>query len=279
VLNPLQPIASGGFLADGQLTEDFTAVTAGATYRRERWSLTGRLEYRDGSRGDRYGVTAAALRQIGEGSALGGALDWFVARGENGVETRTGNLQLSWAHRPVNSAWSWLNRFELREDRVAGAVLGQPGPLGRPLTIAGDARSRRAINSFSLNWTPQGGSHQVSVFWGTRYTDTRLEGGDVRGWSNIIGADIRFDLSSTVDIGVSATVRRGIGGGSTRYAIGPSIGFAPVQNGWFSIGWNFAGFDDRDFGDERRTRSGPYATFRLRFDQLSLQALGIGRRR
>ena len=279
VLNPLQPIASGGFLADGQLTESFTAVTAGATYRRERWSLTGRLEYRDGSRGDRYGITAAALRQIGEGSALGGAFDWFVARGENGVETRTANLALSWAHRPANSAWSWMDRLEVRKDAVTGAVLGQPGPLGRPLTVEGDARSRRLINSLSVNWTLPESGHQVSVFWGTRYTDTRLGADDVRGWSNILGADLRFNLTSTIDIGVSATVRRGIGGGSTRYAVGPSIGFAPVENGWFSIGWNFAGFDDRDFADERRTRSGPYATFRLRFDQLSLQALGIGGRR
>jgi hypothetical protein len=278
VLNPLQPIASGGFLTDGALTETFTAVTAGATYRRDRWSLTGRLEYRDGSRGDRYGVTAAALRQIGEGSALGGSVDWFVAHGENGVETRTGNVQLSWAHRPANSAWSWLDRLELREDRVSDAVAGQAGPLGRPLLISGDARSRRLINSLSVNWSPTNGSHQVSVFWGVRYTDQRLEGGDLRGWSNIVGADVRFDLSSTVDIGVSATVRRGIGGGSTRYAIGPSIGFAPAANSWVSVGWNFAGFDDRDFADQRQTRSGPFVTFRLRFDQMSLQALGIGRR-
>ena len=34
VLNPLHPVASGGFVGDGAtLTEDFTAVTAGATYR------------------------------------------------------------------------------------------------------------------------------------------------------------------------------------------------------------------------------------------------------
>jgi hypothetical protein len=33
--------------------------------------VTGRAEYRDGARENRYGVTAAALKQIGEGSALG----------------------------------------------------------------------------------------------------------------------------------------------------------------------------------------------------------------
>ena len=37
VVNPLQPVASGGFLgSDGSLTEDFTAVTAGGTYHGER---------------------------------------------------------------------------------------------------------------------------------------------------------------------------------------------------------------------------------------------------
>jgi hypothetical protein len=70
VLNPLHPVASGGFVGGrGTLTEDFTALTAGATYRAGRWSVTGRAEYRAGDQGDRYGVTAAALRQIGEGSA------------------------------------------------------------------------------------------------------------------------------------------------------------------------------------------------------------------
>ena len=59
VLNPLHPVASGGFVGDGAtLTEDFTAVTAGATYRAGRWSITGRAEYRAGDREDRYGVTA-----------------------------------------------------------------------------------------------------------------------------------------------------------------------------------------------------------------------------
>ena len=35
---------------------------------------------------------------------------------------------------------------------------------------------------------------------------------------------------------------------------------------------------DRDFEDARYTRSGPYVTMRLKFDQLSLQSLGLGGR-
>ena len=42
------------------------------------------------------------------------------------------------------------------------------------------------------------------------------------------------------------------------------------------VGWNVVGFHDRDFSEDRYTRSGPYVTMRLKFDQLSLAGLGLG---
>jgi uncharacterized repeat protein (TIGR01451 family) len=279
VLNPLHPVASGGFVggAAGTLTEDFAAVTAGATYRNGSWSVTGRAEYRAGDQGDRYGVTAAALRQISDGEAIGGALNWFTANAPAGAETRTANLQLSWARRPAASRWSWLEKFELREDRVAGAVAGQPGPIGIPSTISGDARSRRAINALSVNYTAEGRS-EISVFWGSKYVTEEFGDQDIGGWSNVVGADFRFDLSDAVDIGVAATVRAGLGGRAFAWSAGPNLGFTPFDNGWISVGWNLAGFHDRDFEEARYTRSGPYVTMRLKFDQQSLQSLGLGER-
>jgi uncharacterized repeat protein (TIGR01451 family) len=277
VLNPLQPVASGGFIGNGGITEDFTAVTAGATYRAGLWSVTGRAEYRAGSEGDRYGVTAAALRQIGDGSAVGGSFDRFTAKGKNGAETRTTNLQLSWANRPAGSAWSWLEKLELREDAVTGAVAGQADPIGAPFTISGDARSRRVVNSLSLNYTPHAGT-EISLFWGSRYTGDRLGTDDIAGWSNLIGADLRFDLSKTFDVSLNATVREGAGGGAFSYAVGPSLGFKPFDNGWISVGWNLVGFRDRDFEQSSYTRSGPYVTMRLKFDQLTLASLIGGAR-
>jgi uncharacterized repeat protein (TIGR01451 family) len=284
VLNPLHPVASGGFVGGraGTITEDFIAVTAGATYRTDRWSVTGRAEYRAGDQDDRYGFTAAALRQMGEGEAVGGALNWFTARSAEGSETRTANLQVSWARRPAGSRWSWLEKFELREDRVTGAVAGRPGPIGIPLTISGDARSRRLVNALSINYSHEGaqssGRSEISLFWGSRYVSEKFGNEDIGGWSNVVGADFRFDLSDTIDVGLAATVRGGLGGDSFAWSGGPNLGFTPFENGWVSIGWNIAGFHDRDFEEARYTRSGPYVTMRFKFDQLSLESLGIGRR-
>jgi uncharacterized repeat protein (TIGR01451 family) len=277
VLNPLHPVASGGFIGGGSLTEDFTAVTGGATYRAHLWSVTGRAEYRAGSQGDRYGVTAAALRQIGDGSAVGAALDWFTAKGKNGVETRTANFQLSWAHRPAGSAWSWLEKLEVRDDAVSGAVAGQRDPIGALFTISGNARSRRAVNSLSVNYTGGNGT-EIAIFWGSRYASDRIAADDVTGWSNLVGADIRVDLTDTVDASIAATVRESDGGRALGYAVGPSLGVKPFDNGWISMGWNIVGFHDRDFEGSRYTRSGPYVTMRLKIDQLTLQGLGLGRR-
>lgn len=287
VLNPLHPVASGGFVGDGSLlTENFMAATAGATWRAGRWSITGRAEYRDGEREDRYGLTIAALRQIGEGRAVGGALNWFTAEAAGGAHTRTANMQLTWAHRPPNSAFSFLNKLELREDMVRGAVAGIADPLGSPFTITGDARSRRIVNSLSVNYSPYGGGEgrwfgrtELSLFWGSRYVSDRVSGDDIKGWSNVVGADIRSDLNDMIEVGGSATVRHGIGGNSIGYAGGPSVGIRPFDNGWIQLGWNVVGFHDRDFAQDRYTRSGPYVTMRLKFDQFSLAGLGLGRRR
>ena len=259
-------------------------MTAGATYRAGRWSITGRAEYRAGDREDRYGVTFAALRQIGEGRAVGGALNWFTARAEGGAETRTANLQLTWAHRPSGSAFSFLDKFELREDMVRGAVAGIPGPIGSPFTITGDARSRRIVNSLAVNYSPYGGEEgyfgrtELSVFWGTRYVSDRLGADDIGGWSNVVGADIRFDLNDMIEVGAAGSVRHGVGGNSIAFSAGPSVGIRPFDNGWLSVGWNVVGFHDRDFSEDRYTRSGPYVTMRIKFDQLSLAGLGLGRR-
>ena len=67
------------------------------------------------------------------------------------------------------------------------------------------------------------------------------------GWSNVVGADWRFDLSETLDVGVAGTVRHGLGGNSVAWSGGPTVGLTPFENGWLSVGWNFVGFDDSRF--------------------------------
>ncbi len=286
VLNPLQPVTSGGFLgSDGSLTEDFTAVTTGATYHGDRYSWTGRAEYRAGDTTDRYGFNTAVLRQIGEGKAVAGALSWFSANQKNGPSTQTAQAEISWANRPAASDWSFLNKFELRYDSVKNAVAGLAGPIGgASLSINGDASSRRIINSLSVNYTPIGRDDdglgldkgnffergEYGLFWGTRYVSEKFGNDDVSGWSNVVGLDFRLDLGEYADFGAAATVRVGTGGRNVAYSGGPVLTVTPAKNMNISLGYNVVGFADRDFEESRYTRSGPFVTLKLKFDQQSL---------
>lgn len=279
VINPLQPVASGGFLgSDGTLTEDFVAVTGGASYHGDRWSWTGRAEWRGGDTTTRYGLTTALLRQIGEGRAVGGALRWFRAKQEGGASTTTAQAEISWAHRPSDSQWSFLNKTEYRFDKVENAVAGLPGPVGgAPLLVNGDVKSSRIVNSLSVNYTPideDDGAFiergEYALFWGTRYNTDRYGLDDVKGWSNVVGADMKFDLSDVADVGVSGTVRIGTSGKNIAWSGGPTVTVTPFKNANITLGYNMVGFEDRDFEESRYTRSGPFLTFKLKFDQQSL---------
>lgn len=284
VINPLQPVASGGFLgSDGTLTEDFVAVTGGASYHGERWSWTGRAEWRDGDTTQRYGLTTAILRQIGEGKAVGGALNWFKAKQDDGASTTTAQAEVSWANRPSGSQWSFLNKTEYRYDAVKNATAGLPGPVGgAPLLVSGDVKSTRIINSLSVNYTPideRDGSFiergEYAFFWGTRYNTDRFGADDVKGWSNVVGADLRFDFSDVADVGISGTARIGTSGKNIAWSGGPTLTVTPFDNSNVTLGYNFVGFEDRDFEEARYTRSGPFLTFKLKVDQTSFQGLGL----
>ena len=284
VINPDQPVRTGGFLGSGNLlTEDFLAVTAGASYRDEDWSWVSRAEYRDGDVATRYGFTSAVLKQTGEGSAVGALGSIFVAEDETGTSTRVIEAEASFAHRPVDSSWSLLEKLELREDRVRGARLGTAGPIGgAPLLVDGNVTSRRVINSLSLNYTPLDRDDgdwreagEYSLFWGSRYVFDRFGADDLEGWSNVVGLDAKFDLSDTIDVGGQATVRIGADFDTIAYSGGPSVGITPFENGYISVGYNVVGFDDRDFEESRYTRDGPFVTFRLKFDQNSFKDLGL----
>ena len=275
ILNPDQPVATGGFVgAREALSEDFAAATLGASWRGGRWSLTGRGELRRGSRTDRWGVTLGGIRQLGEGRSVGGRLIATAARGDGGADTRNVEASAAAAIRPAESAWSALDRFDYREDAVNDAVLGERGPVGgERLTVNGDARSRRLVNSLSVNWTPRGRSGgdrlergELRLFLGARYNLQRYDDLDVFGFSLVAGADAEVSVGDRLSVGGQASARTGTGGRARAYAFGPRVTLSPAKNTAVTVGYNVAGFRDRDFEAARATRDGVFVTARMKFD-------------
>jgi hypothetical protein len=258
----------------------------GATYRTKYWSGTARGEYRFGALGDRAAITAGMIRRLGEGSALGALATWTRAEQKGGATTGSLDVAVSGAYRPATSRIAMLGKLSWIEDRVENATLGAAGPVaGSTLNVAGNAVSRRAVGSLSIDWAPRGRDEQgfyqrseVSLFLGARYVFDRIDNFDIGGVSTMAGLDVRVGLGDKVELGLSATMRASPGARAISYAYGPSVGVRPARNMLVTAGWNVRGFADRDFAGARTTRAGPYVALKIKFDQHSFSFLGLDRR-
>jgi hypothetical protein len=283
VMSNAHPIASGGQLGVGTLTEDFEAFTTGATYRAELWSWNGRAETRMGEISDRYGISTGFLRQADAGIAFAASARAFQADQHAGAQGRLGTADLSWAWRPLGSRWSVLDRLVFKYDELQnGSALAGSGLFGNTsLIAAGAARTRRLINNFALNrvsreWTGEDRHgnlftrlerNQWSLFYGAKYAADRFDGASYSGYTDLLGFEIRHDLTRWLDLGFHSGMLHSWKAGTYDYAAGPMIGMTPVENGWISLGYNFAGFRDRDFDAARYSAQGPYLQLRFKFDQ------------
>lgn len=287
LVNAEQPVSSGGqFGQNGALFEDFTAVTLGAAYRKDRWSATGRAEYRDGAFADRKGFTAGAIRQLGEGSIVGSGLTWTRAEGENGAASEILDAAVAIAHRPDESDFAFLGKLEYRSDAIWNAVQGEAGPTGRTaLDISGDAKSRRLIASFSTNWSPEGKDEEgrpyrrdeYGLFLGARYNFDQIEGYSLAGTTLLAGSDVRIGLGDRLEIGARGTIRANLRDETASFSVGPSVGFVPATGTLLTVGYNIEGYRDEDFSASQHTDQGLYASVRAKLDAETFQFLGLGK--
>lgn len=273
VINAFQPVASGGFLSRDQTNGSFVAATIGGTYRAERWSWTGRLEYRDADANDRIGATVSMLRSLGEGRTLASSFRIYRLTDRTGDAATSLASDLALALRPLDSRWSVLERFEIRHE-AAGAGFDDGNVLGVPAYGVGDQATTRLINNIAVNYRagPEGERHGVeaTLYYGAKYVRGRYADDLYSGFIHVTGFELRRDLGKRLDIGVQGSVQHAWGGGAVSFSGGPSLGVSPAENLWLSAGYNISGYRDRDFERDRYTRSGPYVTVRLKFDQLSL---------
>lgn len=289
LVNPLQPTATGGQLTGNFQFEDFTAVTLGGAWRKDRWSVTARGEWRDGELADRLGATFGAIRQLGEGSIVGSGITWTRAEAVNGATTEIFDAGLAFAHRPDTSEIAMLGKLEYRSDRVTGGVAGQASGAGRTaLVVDGDALARRLVASLSTNWSPRGweedefGNRQqtrrdeYAVFLAARHNLDEFEGTEFTGTTVFVGGDARIGIGSRFEIGASGTVRASLDDDVTSFSYGPTVGFVPADGMLLTLGYNVEGFRDGDFSAARNTDKGAFAAIRFKFDTESLGFLGLG---
>jgi uncharacterized repeat protein (TIGR01451 family) len=252
-LNPNQPLASGS------MTEDFFAAFVGASYRKELWQFTSRLEHRNSDSEERWSTTTGWYREPLEGHAMSVSLQAFDSAMQLSESTEAVG-RFAWAYRPDSSKWIVFDRLELKHD--------EQGSLG------GSFESSRIVNNLHANWqlNPK---MQLGLQYGARYVSSTFDGEQYAGLSDIAGLDVRRQLTRRFDVGVHAAVLHSWESDVMDHSVGVDVGTTIAKNIWVSVGYNFAGFRDGDFSQSRHTAQGAYLKIRIKADQDTFKDLSL----
>ncbi|HSN67838.1 MAG TPA: OmpA family protein [Thermoanaerobaculia bacterium] len=248
-LNTNVPPASGG-------TADFTAVCLGAAYRADTWSWTGRVEDRRAETEDKVGVYAGANGEVNNGLALAAGLQTFRTVSVAGPVKFTGDLRLGAAYRPRETRIIVLDRFDYMQAEQKGVDLPYD--------------NWRVVNNVVLNYKLDG-RMQWSFQYGAKYVTETIEKNDYRGYTDLTGIEGRYDITKKWDVGLRVSMLRSLAVDQTDYGTQASVGLLAGKNLWISLGYNFAGYTDRDFSKADFTAEGPFVKIRMKFDQASVR--------
>jgi outer membrane protein OmpA-like peptidoglycan-associated protein len=255
-LEPLNPNAP---LASGSMTDDFFAAFLGASYRQEQWQMTSRLEHRNSDSEERWSSTTGWYREPKAGHAMSVSLQAFDSTAALAQSTAAIG-RLAWAFRPGTSNWIVFDRLEMKFDERSDTL--------------GAYDSSRLVNNLHVNWQLNS-SLQIGAQYGVRYVSSTFEGEQYSGVSDLIGLDVRRQLTRRFDLGLHAAALHSWESDVMDYSTGFDVGTTLAKNVWISVGYNFAGFRDADFSASRHTAQGPYLKIRIKADQDTFKDLSL----
>jgi hypothetical protein len=258
----LRPLNANVPLASGSTGDDFFATFVGALYRTPLWSFTSRLEHRNADREQRWVATTGFYREPLKGHAFSLAASLLDNRSTAAgvADSQAADLRLSWAYRPVSSRWIILNRLDLRTEQSGAGV--------------GAIEAARIVNNFNANWQIDTRA-QLGIQLAGRLARTTFGADSYQGFATLAGIDYRRDLTHRFDVGVHATSLQSWNAAAGETALGLDVGATLARNVWIAVGYNFRGFNDRDFNANRYTASGPFLTVRIKADQDTFKDLSL----
>ncbi len=236
--------------------DDFTSVSIGSTYRKEKWTWWNRLETRQADNEDRYGVSTNIVVEPQDGIAVAAKALAFISEVSNGVRRTDGNIRMGIAYRPTESRWILLHRLDFYFDREDHSTT--------------EYNNWRIVNNLHANLRLNR-KLQMSFYYGVKYVRDNFDGRTYSGYTDLIAFESRYNINKRWDIGVHGSVLHSWNSDTFEYSAGADVGYSPVTNIWVSLGYNLVGFEDDDFSSASYTAQGAYMRFRAKFDQQSVR--------
>jgi uncharacterized repeat protein (TIGR01451 family) len=248
-LNPQVPLTSGS------ITGDYTAVSVGANYNNSVWGANSRIEWRGSDLDRRVNALLGVQRLLDAGQVVAAGVAYTDTDG-SGSQSRKLDARLSYAWRPWDSEWVWLDRLDYIDELTQDA--------------AGKVSTRKLVNNFNANWMPNRQT-QIALQYGSKYVLDTIDSAAYRGYTDLIGAEARRDLTEKWDVGVAASMLQTWNSSTKQTSLGASLGYELMENTVITVGYNYTGFDDPDFSGAEYRVQGPYAAIRIKVDQDTLK--------
>lgn len=249
-----------------------TALAGGLERNESTWRATARLEWR------RLERSPSSIEDDGANSwmstlGLAKKLDtqWTGLFRNYLLLTDRSNLtgsqvqnrfQLGMAYRPLNSTdfdalMTYENKYENNPEIVPA--------------------EKRIANVLALSMN----LHPSRPWWylgraAAKTVDEDLMGVRSRYQAWLVSGRVVLDLPKNFDLGAMFSVMGSPQGSSRQYAYGLEGGYLVGNNVWVSVGYNFAGFNDRDLTGSDYTSKGAYLRLRIKFDENSIRKVTTG---
>ena len=245
------PSGSGGLAQLPSPSADYIATAVGAAYHDTLWSCDGRIEIRNSTLDQQRNLQLGVQRNLDQGRSVAAGYSIREVFG-SASNSRNNDLRASYAYRPNDSQWILFDRADYI--------------IQSSQTTASSLDGSKLVNNLNTNYMPNRRT-QIALQYGSKYVLETIDGTDYKGYTDLIGTEVRHDITPRWDIGVFGSVMRSVNAGVRSYGLGGSVGYKVVDNMWLSAGYNVRGMDDRDFSNASYRAKGAYITLRMKVDQ------------
>ncbi len=237
------------------LSGDYTAASLGANYNDTVWGANTHFERRVSSTNNKINLLFGVQRNLDAGHVLASGFSYIDDRSSVSL-ARSLDVRVSYASRPWDSNWVWLDRFDFVDERSN--------------SLGSSTQLRKLVNNYNANWM-MGNRTQTALQYGSKYVLDNIDGVDYSGYTDLIGAEVRRDIEEDWDVGAHISMLHSWSAAAMSYGLGASLGYKLVENAWLVVGYNFLGFSDGDFSGAGYRAQGPYITLRMKIDQDTLK--------
>ncbi len=250
-------LRSSNTLEENLSLEDksFSAYRLGLNYNEGTYSANVNGELRKGEDEEKLNLSSAVYSQTSDMLALALSGSYSDEDGKKRKQNDA-NVRFSLAYRPEDDGMIVLDKLDFISSKTEEE--------------AEVFKTQKMVNNLNVNLIPTDKS-ELSLQHGFKYVVDTANDFEYKGVTQLFGLDARYELSKSWELGVQGSMLYAQSANNMDYGFGLYSGHNLFDNMVLTLGYNWEGFEDKDFSLQTYRVEGPYFRFNMKFDQDSLK--------